>query len=376
MHPIPFNKPFLTGKELWYVSQAFNHGYTAGDGRFTKACQNLIRQQTKTHKALLAHSCTAALEMAAIIADIQPGDEVIMPSYTFVSTANAFALRGAVPVFVDVRPDTLNLNEDLIEQAITPKTKAICVVHYAGVPCEMDVIMDIARRNHLVVIEDAAQAVMGEYKGRALGTIGHLGCYSFHETKNIQCGEGGALLVNDDRYAHRAEIIREKGTNRTQFFRGEVDKYTWLDIGSSFLPNETTAAFLLAQLESAEAITRQRLWLWKQYDNALRSFNEGGQMFQTPSPLGNGHIYYLMMPSKASRDAFIAHMKERGVQCVAHYVALHSSPKGSELGRGASDFTQTNIASERLVRLPLWLGLEPHQHRVIEGVYDFFRRQG
>lgn len=374
---IPFNKPFLTGKELWYVSQALNHGYTAGDGRFTKACQNLLKERTKTHKALLAHSCTAALEMAAIIADIQPGDEVIMPSYTFVSTANAFALRGAVPVFVDVRPDTFNLNEDLIEQAITPKTKAICVVHYAGVPCEMDVIMDIAHRHHLVVIEDAAQAMGSEYKGRALGTIGHLGAYSFHETKNIQCGEGGALLVNDDRYAHRAEIIREKGTNRTQFFRGEVDKYTWLDIGSSFLPNEITAAFLLAQLESSDTITRQRLWLWRQYHNAFRSFIAPDfQLRRTPSESGNAHIYYLVLDSKASRDAFIDHMKERSIHCVAHYVALHSSPKGKELGRTASDFPQTTIASERLVRLPLWLGLEIDQHRVIEGVYDFFRRQG
>ena len=375
MHPIPFNKPFLTGKELWYVSQALNHGYTAGDGRFTKACQNLLKERTKTHKALLAHSCTAALEMAALIADIQSGDEVIMPSYTFVSTANAFALRGAVPVFVDIRPDTLNLNEALVEQAITPKTKAICVVHYAGVPCEMDVIMDIAHRHRLVVIEDAAQAVGSEYKGRALGTIGHLGCYSFHETKNVQCGEGGALLINDEQYAHRAEIVREKGTNRTQFFRGDVDKYTWLDIGSSFLPNETTAAFLLAQLESADMITRQRLWLWKQYDNAFRSFvAPDNRLRRTPSPFGNGHIYYLLMDSKESRDAFIAHMKERGVQSVAHYVALHSSPKGKELGRMASDLSQTNIASERLVRLPLWLGLEPYQHQVMQGVHDFFRR--
>jgi dTDP-4-amino-4,6-dideoxygalactose transaminase len=377
MHQIPFNKPYFTGRELWYVSQAMNHGYTCGDGAFTKKCQSLLERQTKTHKALLTHSCTAALEMAALIACVQPGDEVIMPSYTFVSTANAFALRGAVPVFVDIRPDTLNIDEALVEEAITPKTKAICVVHYAGVPCEMDVIMDIANRHGLIVIEDAAQAMCSEYKGRALGTIGHLGCFSFHETKNIQCGEGGALLINDERYVERAEIIREKGTNRAKFFRGEVDKYSWVDIGSSFLPSEVTAAFLLAQLEAAESITNQRRWIWRMYDEAFRTFvSKSGELLRTPNYCGNGHMYYLILDSKATRNAFINYMKYYGIQAVSHYVALHSSPKGSEVSRVESLMARTNVASEQLVRLPLWLGLEVDQRRIIECVHDFFGRQG
>lgn len=377
MPPIPFNKPHFTGKELWYVSQALNHGYTCGDGAFTKKCQSLLEQQTKAHKALLTHSCTAALEMAAIIADVGPGDEVIMPSYTFVSTANAFALRGAVPVFVDIRPDTLNIDEALIEDAITPKTKAICVVHYAGVPCEMDVIMDIANRHGLIVIEDAAQAMCSEYKGRALGTIGHMGCFSFHETKNIQCGEGGALLINDPKYVERAEVIREKGTNRAKFFRGEVDKYSWMDIGSSFLPSETTAAFLLAQLEAAESITRQRRWIWRMYDEAFRTFvSKSGQLLRTPNYCGNGHMYYFILDSKASRNAFINYMKYHGIQAVSHYVALHSSPKGVQLGRVESSMARTNVASEQLVRLPLWIGIESEQYRIVETVKEFFGRRG
>lgn len=375
MQQIPFNKPYFTGREMWYISQALNHGYTCGDGEFTKECQKLIEQQTKTHKALLTHSCTAALEMAAILASVGPGDEVIMPSYTFVSTANAFVLRGGIPVFVDIRPDTLNIDETLIEDAITPRTKAICVVHYAGVPCEMDVIMDIANRHGLVVIEDAAQAMGSEYKGRALGTIGDFGCFSFHETKNIQCGEGGALLVNDFWDEKRAEIVREKGTNRTQFFRGEVDKYSWVDIGSSFLPSETTAAFLLAQLEAAESIKKHRLWLWHQYDQAFRSFiPHGGGLRRTPEYCGNGHMYYLIMDDKATRNEFISDMKHRGIQAVSHYVALHSSPKGSEMGRVESLMSRTNAASEQLVRLPMWLGLESEQHRIIECVKGFFGR--
>ena len=377
MPPIPFNKPHFTGKELWYVSQALNHGYTCGDGAFTKKCQKLLEQQTKAHKALLTHSCTAALEMAALIACIQPGDEVIMPSYTFVSTANAFALRGAVPVFVDIRPDTLNIDEALIEDAITPKTKAICVVHYAGVPCEMDVIMDIANRHGLIVIEDAAQAMCSEYKGRALGTIGHLGCFSFHETKNIQCGEGGALLINDPKYVERAEVIREKGTNRAKFFRGEVDKYSWMDIGSSFLPSETTAAFLLAQLEAADSITRSRRWICRKYDDAFYDFvGTNGEIRRTPSNLGNGHMYYFILDSKASRNAFINYMKYHGIQAVSHYVALHSSPKGVQLGRVESSMARTNVASEQLVRLPLWLGIESEQYRIVETVKEFFGRRG
>lgn len=371
MQQIPFNKPYFTGRELWYAAQAMNHGYTCGDGAFTKKCQNLLEEKTKTRKALLTHSCTAALEMAALIACIQPGDEVIMPSYTFVSTANAFVLRGAVPVFVDIKANNLNIDERLIEQAITPKTKAICVVHYAGVPCEMDKIMAIAEQYGLIVIEDAAQAMMSEYRYRALGTIGHMGCFSFHETKNIQCGEGGALLINDPKYIERAEIIREKGTNRTQFFRGEVDKYSWMDIGSSFLPSETTAAFLLAQLEAAESITKRRLSIWHQYKMA---FHRTERYFNRPIYSGNGHVYYLIVDSKSTRDALIDHMKKKGVMGVSHYVALHSSPKGTQVGRVASDMTETNIASERLVRLPLWLGLESDQYRVIESVFDYFSR--
>lgn len=376
---IPFNRPYATGKELWYISKAIGSGHLSGDGYYTKAAQNLLRDRVKARKVLLTTSGTAALEMAAILADIQPGDEVIMPSYTFVSTANAFVLQGAKPVFVDVRPDSLNLNEQLIEGAITERTKAICVVHYAGAACEMQTIMKIARAHNLLVIEDAAQAVGSVYYGRPLGTLGHLGCYSFHETKNIQCGEGGALVINDDRFDQRAEIIREKGTNRTQFFRGEVDKYTWFDKGSSFLPSDLTAAFLYAQLECLESITQQRHWIWRQYDSLLRELSGNGKLFQTTdAPINhhNSHMYYLVLDSKATRDAFIAHMKERGVMCVAHYVPLHSSPYGSKVGRAVGDFTYTDMASERLVRLPLWLGIEPHLHRVFDGIYSFFRRQG
>jgi dTDP-4-amino-4,6-dideoxygalactose transaminase len=274
---IPFNKPYMTGKELWYIAQAHHNGWLAGDGGFTKRCNAWLEQRTGARRALLTHSCTAALEMAAILADFQPGDEVIMPSYTFVSTANAFVLRGAVPVFVDIRPDTLNLDERLIEAAITPRTRAIVPVHYAGVGCEMDTIMAIAQRHKLLVIEDAAQGIMSSYKGRPLGGIGHLAALSFHETKNIIPGEGGALLVNDPELAERAEIIREKGTNRSQFFRGQVDKYTWVDIGSSYLPSELIAAFLWAQMEEADAITERRLNIWRRYHDAFADLERRGQ---------------------------------------------------------------------------------------------------
>ena len=275
---VPFNKPYMTGKELFYIAEAHFNGMLAGDGPFTKKCHRWLEEQTGAQKALLTHSCTAALEMAAILADIQPGDEVIMPSYTFVSTANAFVLRGGVPVFVDIRPDTLNIDETLIEAAITSRTKAIVPVHYAGVACEMDTIMDIARRHNLLVIEDAAQGVLSTYKGKTLGTIGHMGAYSFHETKNVISGEGGALLINDARFIERAEIIREKGTNRSQFFRGQVDKYTWVDVGSSYLPGEVIAAFLWAQLEDASNITARRLAIWEQYHRGLHALERQGRL--------------------------------------------------------------------------------------------------
>lgn len=370
---IPFNKPYMTGKELWYISQAHASGHLAGDGQFTRKCSTWLEQQIGCRKALLTNSCTAALEMAAILADLQPGDEVIMPSYTFVSTANAFALRGAVPVFVDVRPDTLNIDETRIEAAITPRTRAIVPVHYAGVGCEMDAIMEIARRHDLLVIEDAAQGIMSFYKGKPLGSIGHMGVLSFHETKNIISGEGGALLVNAPRFAERAEIIREKGTNRSQFFRGQVDKYTWVDVGSSYLPGEILAAFLWAQMEEAESITQRRLNLWATYHQAFHGLERAGKARCPIIPadcVHNAHMYYLLLPSLAARTDFIERLKALGVYPVFHYIPLHSSPRGQTIGRAAGDMTNTDIAGDRLVRLPLWLGLEDHQGRVIQAVQE------
>lgn len=369
---IPFNKPYMTGRELWYIAQAHTNGHLAGDGMFTKKCHAWLETRTGAHKALLTHSCTAALDMAAMLADIQPGDEVIMPSYTFVSTANAFVLRGGIPVFVDIRPDTLNIDETKIEAAITPRTKAIVPVHYAGVGCEMDTIMDIAQRHDLLVIEDAAQGIMSSYKGRALGSIGHMGCLSFHETKNIISGEGGALLINDKRFAERAEIIREKGTNRSQFFRGQVDKYTWMDIGSSHLPGEIIAAFLWAQMEEAEDITRRRLALWDIYHNAFAQLVHCGSVrspFIHPDCEHNAHMYYLLMPNLERRTTLIEHLKSVQVNAVFHYVPLHSSPAGLRYGRLSSGLPVTDSVSEQLVRLPLWVGLSPvDQTRVIDEI--------
>lgn len=372
---IPFNKPYLTGKELHYVAEAHSFGQLAGDGRFTQRCNQWLEQRTGCHKALLTHTCTAALEMAAILADIQPGDEVIMPSYTFVSTANAFVLRGGVPVFVDIRPDTLNIDETLIESAITSKTRAIVPVHYAGVACEMDTIMDIAGRYNLMVIEDAAQAVMASYKGRALGSIGHLGCYSFHETKNIISGEGGALLVNDPVLAERAEIIREKGTNRSKFCRGQVDKYTWVDIGSSYLPGEIVAAFLWAQTEDAVNITSRRLEIWNRYHAAFEQLEQVGRVRRASIPEDcdhNAHMYYLLLRDIDDRTAFIQAMKQQNIHCVFHYVPLHSAPQGLKSARLVGDMQHTNNLSDRLVRLPLWIGLGDDQNRVIDSVLDYF----
>jgi dTDP-4-amino-4,6-dideoxygalactose transaminase len=358
---IPFNKPHLTGKELHHIADAHQRGQLAGDGYYTKRCSEWLEQTTGAKKVLLTHSCTAALEIAAMLADIKPGDEVIMPSYTFVSTANAFVLRGGVPVFVDIRADTLNIDETQIEAAITPRTRAIVPVHYAGVACEMDTIMDIAKRHNLLVIEDAAQGVMASYKGRALGSIGHLGAYSFHETKNVISGEGGALLVNDPSLVARAEIIREKGTNRSQFFRGWVDKYTWVDVGSSYLPGEIIAAFLWAQLEETQQITTKRLEIWNEYHLAFEPLEAEGRLRRPVVPAGcehNAHMYYLLLKDLATRTAFIDAMKQQGINCVFHYVPLHSSPAGKKFGRAVGDMAVTNDLADRLVRLPVWVGLE------------------
>lgn len=361
MTKIPFNKPYMTGKELFYIAEAHFNNMLAGDGPFTRKCHEWLEAKTGAKKALLTHSCTAALEMAAILANIRSGDEVIMPSYTFVSTANAFVLRGGVPVFVDIRPDTLNIDETKIEAAITPRTKAIVPVHYAGVACEMDPIMEIARRYKLLVIEDAAQGIMSTYKGRPLGSIGHMGAYSFHETKNIISGEGGALLVNDDHLAERAEIIREKGTNRSQFFRGQVDKYTWVDIGSSYLPGELTAAFLWAQMEEAESITARRLAIWEQYHGVLESLEVASKLRRPVVPANchhNAHMYYVLLDSLRARTNVIDGLKEQGINAVFHYVPLHSSPAGQKFGRVHGAMENTETLADRLLRLPMWLGVE------------------
>ena len=373
---ITFNKPYMTGKELSYITEAHQNMMLAGDGPFTRRCHAWLEQTTGCSMALLTHSCTAALEMAAILADIQPGDEVIMPSYTFVSTANAFGLRGGVPVFVDIRPDTLNIDETLIEAAITPRTKAIVPVHYAGVACEMDTIMAIAERHHLVVIEDAAQGVRASYRGRPLGSIGHLGCYSFHETKNIISGEGGALLINDPALAERAEMIREKGTNRSKFFRGQVDKYTWVDLGSSYLPGEIIAAFLWAQMEEADSITARRLAIWKRYHTAFESLEENGRVRRPviPDDCGhNAHMYYLLLRDLDDRTQFIDAVKAQGVNCVFHYVPLHNSPYGQKVARTHGDLAVTEALADRLVRLPLWVGLEEQQGRVVDPSLDVLK---
>ena len=368
---VPFNKPFMTGRELAYIAQAHAAGHLAGDGMFTRRCAAWLEQRTGARKALLTHSCTAALEIAAMLADIGPGDEVIMPSFTFVSTANAFVLRGGVPVFVDVRRDTLNIDESLVEAAITPQTKAIVVVHYAGVGCEMDAILAIAQRHGLLVIEDAAQGLMAQYRGRPLGSMGHLAALSFHETKNIISGEGGALLINDARFADRAEVLREKGTNRSSFFRGQVDKYTWTDIGSSFLPGEIVAAFLWAQMEEAQPITDRRLALWACYHAAFAPLEQAGHLVRPSLPatcLPNAHLYYLLLPSLAVRTRFIERLRALGIYCVFHYVPLHSSPAGRRYGRAHGTLEATDSLSERLVRLPMWVGLEPQQRAVIEAI--------
>lgn len=370
---IPFNRPYMSGRELEFISDAHVLGHLAGDGAFTKRCNSWLEEKTGASKALLTHSCTAALEMAAILLDLKPGDEVIMPSYTFVSTANAFVLRGAVPVFIDIRQDTLNIDETLIEQAITERTRAICVVHYAGVACDMDAIMSIARRHNLKVVEDAAQAIMSTYNGLPLGTIGDLGALSFHETKNIICGEGGALLCRDPDLAERAEIVREKGTNRSRFFRGQVDKYTWVDIGSSFLPGEITAAFLASQIQDANDITSRRMAIWDRYHAWAAPLERAGRLRRPIIPdncTHNAHMYYLLLPTLSARGKFIESLKSRGIQSVFHYIPLHSAPAGMKYGRTGSHMNVTDSVSNCLVRLPLWIGLEEHQEKVMEAASD------
>jgi len=374
MKPIPFNRLFIIGNELDYLAKAVVQGRLSGDGGYTQLCHHWFEEKLGTHRSLLTHSCTGALEMSAILCGIQPGDEVIMPSYTFVSTANAFVLRGAVPVFVDIRPDNMNIDEKLIEAAITTKTRAIVLVHYAGVACEMDSIMSIAQRYDLMVVEDAAQALLSTYKGRKLGSIGHFGCLSFHETKNIISGEGGALLVNDKRFVERAEIIREKGTNRGQFFRGEVDKYTWVDIGSSYLPSELVSSFLYAQLERADEITAKRCKICIAYTSQLAPLHQAGYLrLSSFDDDSNGHMFYIILNSLEKRTQLIAYLKALDIHTVFHYVPLHSSPAGLKYGRAGSAMTVTDNLSDRLLRLPLHYEMDDADiMRVCAAIHDFF----
>lgn len=373
---ISFNVPPYVGTEDKYIAQAVANRKICGDGMFTKKCSAWLEEHTGTAKALLTTSCTHATEMAALLANIQPGDEVIMPSYTFVSTADAFVLRGAVAVFVDIRPDTMNIDETLIEEAITPKTKAIVPVHYAGVSCEMDTIMAIAKAHNLLVIEDAAQGVMSTYRGKALGTIGDYGCYSFHETKNYSMGEGGALLIQDPANVERAEIIREKGTNRSKFFRGEIDKYTWVAAGSSYLPSELNAAYLYAQLERAQEIFDWRMACWDRYYEGLKPLAEAGRLDLPVIPEGcqhNAHMFYIKVKDLEERTALIDYLKGREIHAVFHYIPLHTSPAGQVLGRFHGEDRYTTKESERLLRLPLYYGLRPEEvDLVIDAVQNFF----
>jgi dTDP-4-amino-4,6-dideoxygalactose transaminase len=367
---IPFNRAYLTGREMEYMHDGIRRAHIAGDGEYTARCRMWLNHRTGCHDSLLVHSCTAGLELSAMLLDIGPGDEVILPSYTFVTSANAFVLRGGTPVFVDIRPDTLNVDERKIEAAITPRTKAIVVVHYAGVGCEMDAVMQLAEAHGLRVIEDAAQGICATYRGRPLGTMGAIGTMSFHETKNVTCGEGGALLINDAGLKERAEILREKGTNRSRFRRGQVDKYTWVDIGSSYALSDLAAAFLCAQLEEADRITESRLRTWHQYHAAFADLERRGIVRRPVIPANcthNAHMYYLLLPSGEQRDAFIARLADEGVNAVFHYVPLHRSPAGRTHGRAAAPLPVTDELSERLVRLPLWMGMSADEiDRVIE----------
>lgn len=379
MVDIKFNVPPYVAKAADYIQECVKNQKICGDGQYTKKCNTWIEERTGTSKCLLTTSCTHATELAALLCDIQPGDEVIMPSYTFVSTADAFVLRGAIPVFVDIRPDTMNIDEMLIENAITEKTRAIVPVHYAGVACEMDTIMDIAKRHNLKVVEDAAQGVMAFYKGRALGTIGDFGAYSFHETKNYSMGEGGALLIRDKRDVEEAEIIREKGTNRSKYFRGQIDKYTWVNYGSSYLPSDMNAAYLYAQLEIADEINDARLACWNRYYKQLQTLKEVGKIDLPTVPEGcvhNAHMFYIKARDLEQRTKFISYMKERGVLTAFHYIPLHTSPAGRKFGRFYGEDRYTTRESERLVRLPMYYGLTLDQVDFIcELVKDFFELQ-
>ena len=374
---INFNVPPYTGKEMEYIRDCVEAQKICGDGAYTKKCNEWIEEKTGTTKCLLTTSCTHATELAALLADIQPGDEVIMPAYTFVSTADAFVLRGAVPVFVDIRPDTMNIDENLIEAAITDKTKAIVPVHYAGVSCEMDKIMEIAEKYHLIVIEDAAQGIMSNYKGKALGTIGDFGCFSFHETKNFSMGEGGALLIRDEKYVEEAEIIREKGTNRSKFYRGQIDKYTWVNYGSSYLPSDMNAAYLYAQLELADEITQHRLDCWNRYYERLKVLADAGRIELPVVPEGcvhNAHMFYIKAKDIEERSAFISFMKENGIMCVFHYIPLHTAPAGQKFGRFHGEDRYTTSESERLVRLPMFYKLTLEQvDAICDKVLEFFK---
>lgn len=373
---INFNVPPHTGKEMEYIGQAVKNQKICGDGEFTQKCNAWIEKKTGTRKCLLTTSCTHATEMAALLADIGPGDEVIMPAYTFVSTADAFVLRGGVPVFVDVRPDTMNLDEKLIETAITEKTRAIVPVHYAGVGCEMDTIMDIAGRHNLMVIEDAAQGIMSTYKGRALGTFGEFGCFSFHETKNYSMGEGGALLIQDEKYIEEAEIIREKGTNRSKYYRGQIDKYTWVNYGSSYLPSDMNAAYLYAQLEMAEEINNARMACWNRYYKNLTPLAEAGKIELPHVPKHcehNAHMFYIKTADIEERGRLIQHLKENEILAVFHYIPLHTAPAGLKFGRFHGEDRYTTKESERLLRLPMYYGLSLEQvDYICEKVKEFY----
>ena len=373
---IPFNKPPYIGKESEYVLDAVNKGHISGDGEYTKKCAKKLEELSRTKRALLTTSCTHATEMAALLSDIKPGDEVIMPSYTFVSTADAFVLRGATPVFVDIRPDTMNIDETLIEDAITSKTRAIVPVHYAGVGCEMDTIMDIARRHNLTVIEDAAQAIASTYKGKALGTFGDFGCYSFHETKNISMGEGGALLIQNEDMIEPAEIIREKGTNRAKFFRGQIDKYTWVNYGSSYLPSDMNAAYLWAQLENIDIIQKKRISVWNRYKEGLSELEEKEYIEFGVIPdecTNNAHMFYIKVCDLETRTELISYLKEKGIMAVFHYVPLHSAPAGRKFGRFNGEDRYTTKESERLVRLPLFYSITDEEvEYIIEKITAYY----
>jgi len=376
--PIPFNRPHITGEELRFISEAVGKLQLSSNGEFTRLCQSWLENRLGSARVLLTHSCTAALELAALLAGIGPGDEVIMPSFTFVSTANAVVLRGGVPVFVDVRPDTLNLDEELIERAITPRTRAISVVHYAGVGANFEAIDAIARRHGLLVMEDAAQGFFASWRGRPLGTLGALGAVSFHETKNVICGEGGALIVNDPGLVERAETVWEKGTDRARFRRGEVDRYTWHDVGSSFAPSEILAAFLWAQLQASDSITRRRLAQWTAYHEAFDELESEGLVRRPVIPANaghNGHLYYLLLPTPFARDEALKALAGRGIHAIFHYVPLHDSPGGIRYGRTAGEMAVTSDAAARLIRLPLHDALsDGEQARVIEAVHSFCTR--